>query len=161
MKKFFKWLGIIVVGVIVLSFVFGGNDDSAKTAAGNDQSADSTEAVEQALPISDLDFFTIRNDAEKMTDAQWAKYAEDVTGKRVHWKGYIENIEEGGKVWLDMDSPTEVISVQDVYLNVPEEDALKYNKDQAIEFEATIDRIDKILGSMSIDFEDLKIISVK
>ena len=117
------------------------------------------EVVKEVLPITDLDFFEVRKNLESMTEAQWKNYIMDVEGKRIHWTGYVDEVEDNGEIWIDMDAPDE-LSVQDMYISVPKEDALKYNKDAKIEFEGTIRDVGSILGSMSIQFKDIVVISV-
>jgi len=110
-------------------------------------------------PIEDVDFFAVRDKQKDMTDAQRKPYLEGLEGKRVEWTGYVEEVKDNGKIWVDMDPPEELLSVQDCYIYVPEEDALLYNKDQQVTWRGDIKRASVVLGSMSIDFEDVVIVS--
>lgn len=47
MKKFFKWLGIIIVGLIVISIAMGGDDEGATTTSSSSSSGSETKADEK------------------------------------------------------------------------------------------------------------------
>ena len=109
--------------------------------------------------ISDIDYFDIRENYEKMTEVQWKEYSNGLIGKVIKWTGYIDDIKEDGKVWIDMDPPEETLSLQDVYINIPKADILNYNKDQKITFQGIIEEISIILSKPIIDIIDIKIVN--
>ena len=152
------WFWIVVV--VVLIFAANGNKDnppaSGDTAA-KTQTQGVTKAAPEPLPISDVDFFKVREASKNMTDVQWKEYLNGVVGKRIQWTGYVDEVKEDGKVWIDMDPP-DALSVQDIYINVPKEDALKYNKDQKLTFQGTIKSVSKVLTALSIDLKDITIV---
>ena len=53
-----------------------------------------------------------------------------------------------------MDSPGQVVSVQDVTLSVSEGIALQLQKDQRVQVVGIIDSVSNILGSCQINLED-------
>jgi hypothetical protein len=72
---------------------------------------------------------------ENMTDLQWEEYRKQILGKRVHWTAMVYEVDEDGKITLDMGEP----SWAAIYLEgVPRETLLETNKGSTIEFEATL-----------------------
>ena len=107
-------------------------------------------------------FDEIRDNYKEMTEAQWKAYRETLDGLWVEWEGWVSNVDKGtilGKYTLlvDMDSPDDVFSVYDVSFSVPEEEALKYNKEQRVRFSGVIGNVGTFLGSMSIRLEDVSV----
>ena len=112
-------------------------------------------------PIAKLTFGEIRANKESMTDAQWDNYCKPLIGQRVQWTGWVDEAKDKGnhgELWIDMDSPDEVLSLQDLYFDVPKEDVLKYNKDQKVTFEGDINSISTFLTSLQIRMEDVLVI---
>jgi hypothetical protein len=105
----------------------------------------------------ELDFFVIRTNAKEMTEAQWKNYVPTVIGQRILWQGWVTEVDENGKMNIDMDPPGS-LSLYDVSLRIPKEDALKYNKDQPITFEGDIKSASyNSLFGMSINLTDTAI----
>jgi len=170
----------LIIGIVVVLFLCivgalasGGGDEGDKTAvssSGNEQGSTAGEKPSATpkpsptpKPIADLDFFEIRDQNSKLTEAQWEAYIKPLIGQRVRWTGYVTEVEDKGSkgyLWLDMDPPGS-LSVQDLYLDIPKEDILKYNKDQKITFEGDLERIGTFLGSMQITFKDAVIVAAE
>jgi len=97
-----------------------------------------------------------------MTDIQFEEYAKSLKGKRVRWKGYVEDVTEkffgGYKVLVDMDSPNDPISVQDVTFDVSKEQAISLTKDDKIEFEGTISLVFSMLTSLQISLDKANVV---
>lgn len=104
----------------------------------------------------------IRSQMQAMTEAQWKQYAEELKGATaVNWTGWIEDVNQkalgGYELWVDMDSPDELLSVQDVQFDIPEDLALQLQKDQKVTFSGRIDSVMNILGSCSVTLEDVTV----
>lgn len=115
-----------------------------------------------ALEAQSTNFASIRASMEKMTDLQFKKLGEALKGKKVRWSGWVEEVKEkfwtdGYEVWIDMDSPDQTFSIQDVQFDVPEDIALKIEKDMRITFEGTVEYIQNVFGSCQIQLVDAKI----
>lgn len=78
--------------------------------------------------ISDLSFMEIRQNKQAMTDIQWEDYSKSLEEKRIQWTGYVEDVTKqifgGYKVLVDMDPPSDTLSVQDLYFPIPKEQLL-------------------------------------
>ena len=96
-----------------------------------------------------------------MTEAQIKQYARELKGKEVHWSGWVEDVNETMfgtyEVWVDMDAPDEMFSVQDVTFDVPADVALKLRRDQKINFTGSIDSALNVLESTQINLSDATI----
>ena len=94
----------------------------------------------------------------KMTEAQWKEYARGLKGASVSWSGWVEDVNEkffgGYELWVDMDAPDVIMSVQDVTFNIPDDLALKLRKDQRVTFTGTIKSVMNVLGSCSVILEN-------
>lgn len=106
-----------------------------------------------------ISFMDIRANMEKMTDLQFDKYVKPLKGKVIRWTGWIEQVKEkffgGYEVWIDMDSPEESFSVQDITFDVSEGIAEVLEKDGKYKFVGTIKSIHKILGSLQVNLVDV------
>lgn len=96
---------------------------------------------------------------DTMTDAQWDLYVKGLAGMSVDgWTGWVEDVRSktfgGYELWIDMDSPDELISVQDVSFDIPDSLALELNKDDKVNFSGTIYYAQYILGSLQISLEN-------
>ncbi|SLM28767.1 conserved exported hypothetical protein [Desulfamplus magnetovallimortis] len=110
-----------------------------------------------------ISFSEIRyNMNEGMTELQFKEYVKKLKGKRVKWSGWVEEVDEkflgGYKVLVDMDSPNQPISVQDITFEVSKEQALRLKKNEKITFEGTISSILNIMSSLQISLEEVKIV---
>lgn len=108
------------------------------------------------------DFNTIRNTMNGMTDVQWNEYSNTLIGRQVvNWHGWIEEVTTsvGGfpTVNIDMDPPSEMFSVQDVYFELPSDQAMKLFKDQEVVFSGRIDFLYNLIGSCQIQLVDASI----
>ena len=97
----------------------------------------------------------------KMTDVQFKQYAKSLEGQHVTWVGWVEEVKQkffgGYECWVDMDSPAEILSVQDVTFRVSDQIALQLIKDKRIQFAGTIKSILYVLGSCQVSMEDVTI----
>jgi DNA-directed RNA polymerase subunit RPC12/RpoP len=114
--------------------------------------------------ISDIKFFTIRTNMEKMTEAQFKEYKKTIEGSRIKWTGWIEEVEEKNsdnyKLYVDMDSPDTLLSIQDVYIdNIPKDIALKLQKDNRVTFIGDISSVHNILSACQVSLENVELIN--
>jgi len=120
------------------------------------------EIQEKKEVISTLSFREIRKNLKNMTDVQFEEYAKSLKGKRVRWKGYVEDVKEkffgGYKVLVDMDSPSDPISVQDIIFDVSKEQAISLTKDDKIKFEGTISSVLSILTSLQVSLDKANVV---
>lgn len=77
----------------------------------------------------------ISDQVAAMTEAQWKEYLPTLSGLRIEdWTGWVVDVDKslGGDymLWVDMDSPDDIFSTQDVYIPVSDDAALEFNKDQ-------------------------------
>lgn len=119
-------------------------------------------AGDGAQAVADLSFREIRRSKENMTDIQWEEFSESLKGKRVRWNGYVEDVSKkmfgGYEVLVDMDPPSEQLSVQDVNFSIPKEQAASLKKDSPISFEGVISSVMSILGSIQVSLKDAKVL---
>jgi len=94
-----------------------------------------------------------------MTEAQWKAYLPTLKGMLVeNWTGWVEevNVVGGGyELWVDMDSPDTLFSVQDIYFPVPNDIALELQKGEQVTFSGRIKSVTEFLGSVSLHLEDV------
>ncbi len=151
MKKILGILGALVllcacIGV-VMSFGNTGGESRTATPASTPEPAPS--------------YATIRAQMEGMTEAQFKQYARSLKGKQVHWTGWVEDVNEtlfgNYEVWVDMDAPDELLSVQDVTFDVPADVALSLRLNQKITFTGIIDSALNVLESTQITLSEVTI----
>lgn len=96
------------------------------------------------------------------TEARFKAYARSVEGSWIRWQGWVEDVNEkllgGYEVWIDMDSPEEMLSVQDITFDIPDSLALALEKNQQIVFEGQISSLRNFLGSLSVGLDSAQII---
>ncbi len=113
--------------------------------------------------VSKLSYYSMRQKMASMTEAQWKDYARSINGQRVQWTGWVEDVNEkffgGYELWVDMDSPDELLSLQDVTFDIPADLALKLRKDTRVTFSGTIGSALDVLGSCSVNLEDATVIN--
>ncbi len=103
--------------------------------------------------LLDVSYFDIKSKVNDLTNAQWNNYAKKIIGKKVKWSGHVENVKKHAwsdkyKVWIDMDSVYDKLSVQDVYLNnIEKKVAMNLNKNEIINF---IGRIENITTTLKV-----------
>ena len=77
-----------------------------------------------------------------------------------NWVGWVVDVDQSHgdeyKIWVDMDAPGTVLSVQDVYLyGISKEDAATVNKGAQITFSGTITNTVEFLGHVSLHLENV------
>jgi predicted nucleic acid-binding Zn ribbon protein len=117
-------------------------------------------ATATAKTVSDVDFYGIREQFEDMTDAQKRTLSRSINGKRVEWQGWIDDVQESGRIFVDMDPPETFLSVFDVTFAIPRSDVLEYSLGQQIVFQGDIESITELLG-FTVRLDDAEIISVR
>ena len=103
-------------------------------------------------------FEEIRNTMTGMTDAQWDVYAKSLKDTTVSsWTGWVDEVKKktfgGYELLLDMDAP-DSISVFDIMMDVPDDLALKLQKDSKVTFSGRIESASNIIGSLNINLAD-------
>jgi biopolymer transport protein ExbD len=113
--------------------------------------------------IADINFSDIDDNYENMTDVQFKKYGEGLVGKKVIWSGYVVDVKkqmlsDNYQVYIDMDSPDDFMSVQEVYLkNITEEEAINLRKKQLIKFKGRIKQVADIMTAQ-ITLEEVELL---
>lgn len=156
-----------IVGFFVLVAISGNEKDKLTSdTISNSKTHAINETAEKQKPnkeISNISFKSIRNKIEGMTEAQFNAYSKSITGKRIKWTGWVEDVNEkmfgGYELWIDMDSPSEMVSIQDITFNIPEKLAMKLTKNKRVIFEGDIESVIDLLGSCQISLENTKVIS--
>lgn len=159
-----KWIVTGLFGFFVLASAGHNNktmeQSKKQTSQANSVPTQSVKGAEKT--ISDISFFDVRNKMlNTMTDIQFEELAKSLKGKRVHWRGWVEDVSEkvfgGYEVWVDMDTPNNSLSVQDISFSVSREKALSLKKNQLIEFEGDIEQVMNIVGSLQVTLEKVVI----
>lgn len=152
-KLFVGFIALLAIGQIV------------SQSSEQSPTADVTTAAMLPTPPVDttLSFASIRHQMRSdLTEAQFKALARGLEGRRVRWRGWVEDVNEkalgGYELWIDMDSPSDAISVQDVTFDVPADLALSYRKDSRVSFEGTIDNIMNVLGSLQVELKDASVL---
>jgi len=154
MKKILGILGALALLCACVGIVmsFGDTSGGSRTTA---------PAAPASTPEPAPSYATIRAQMEGMTEAQFKQYARSLKGKRVQWTGWVEDVNEtlfgNYEVWVDMDAPDELFSVQDVTFDVPADVALSLRRDQKITFTGIIDSALNVLESTQITLSDVTI----
>jgi hypothetical protein len=121
-------------------------------------SCKSNEILPESVPLSSVTYEEIRNAMKSMTNAQFKAYVSTLEGKKIQWIGFVEDVKENYELWIDMDSPSVLLSVQDVTFKIPKALALSLRKDQKIEFEGIISSVFEVLGSCQVSLKSAKVI---
>ncbi len=90
-----------------------------------------------------LSYKEIEDTFNKMTDIQRESYLPTIIGKRVHWSGKIRDVKADGSVTLDM---KQSLFYSITLTALPKDVAARLNRDQTIEFDATITNAKQTLG---------------
>ncbi|MBN1981480.1 MAG: zinc ribbon domain-containing protein [Chitinivibrionales bacterium] len=112
----------------------------------------------QSEEVSRISFTTIRANTLDMTEAQFNIYTKSLVGTRVVWSGWVDDVDEkllgGYRLLVDMDGPSSPLRIKDVTIPIADTIATKFNKNERITFEATIDRISRSTSSCLIDLSN-------
>lgn len=107
-------------------------------------------------------FGTFQDNYDSMTDAQWESFASSIEGTYVNnWEGIDDDVEKGEildgytvEVRMDEDS-----SRSPVYIDVPDDLALSFNREQRVRFSGRIRNASNTF-SLSIPIEDTHVIVI-
>jgi hypothetical protein len=165
-KKGSGWLRtllIVAVGLVgfcvFLAIVGELLPDTGPTAGSEDEVSAPTQEPTPIPTItpSSLTMGEIENNRGKLTEAQWEDYAKSLVGVRVHWTGSVDQVTKDGTIYLDAGQG----AFRSVYLDGISQDVWKtLNKDQVIEFEATISRVTTFLG-LSVWLDNPIVVSIR
>ena len=116
-------------------------------------SSDSNAIRQEAPPFSTIALY-----CSKYTDAKWNAYEKSLVGKKVtNRSGTVVDVNEkvfgGYEIWIDMDDPSNSLSIQDVYYPCSQEEAFKFNKGDRIEFSGVIESVVDLLGYPQITLQ--------
>ncbi len=166
--RFSKDLPVIFTGVIdSVSNIIGSCQIRLDNASISPETIQSLQAeFENPFTEDSLDiaaFEAAREAIVGMTEAQFKQMASQLEGKNiVSWSGWVENVNVktfgGYEVWIDMDSPDSLLSVQDVTFDVPEQLALSLSKDNPINFSGEIESVSNVLGSLQIRLKNAAVL---
>jgi hypothetical protein len=135
------------------------NSGSSNSGSSNSGSSNSGSSSSTSDEREEADSYsTIEANCAKMTDAKWNVYAPTLVGKKVtDWSGTVTEVNEtlfgDYELWIDMDDPDVLLSVQDVYMPCSQETAFKFDKGDSITFSGVIESVSDLLGSVSITLE--------
>jgi len=117
---------------------------------------------EVSKAVESISFADIKYNMTNMTELQFKEYVKSLEGKTIRWNGWVEEVEEklfgGYRVLIDMDSPSDIASVQDITFEVPKEQAISLKKDEMITFEGKISSILNILTSLQVSLDNARIV---
>ena len=100
-----------------------------------------------------LTFGDIVSSRDTMTDIQWKAYEATIIGKRILWNCTVRDVTEDGQVIVES-SPVPLM--WSIYLEgLPKDVVLGLNKGKALRVEATIKRIDGIMGFTYVRLSDV------
>lgn len=114
------------------------------------------------IPIAPS-YEAIGRNVANMTEAQWKPYLKSLKGHQVvDWVGWVVDVDvklSGQYVlWVDMDSPEAMFSVQDVYFPVSDTTAMVLRKGQKISFSGRIESVSEFMGSVSVWLQDATVV---
>jgi len=117
---------------------------------------------EVSKAVESISFADIKYNMNHMTELQFKEYVKSLEGKTIRWNGWVEEVEEklfgGYRVLIDMDSPSDIASVQDITFEVSKEQAVSLKKDEMITFEGKISSILNILTSLQVSLDNARIV---
>ena len=164
-KKSRKGCLIAVVALVLLAVVIGvlsqgsGSETPQKADSAGGPVATATQGPTPTPLTPAPPYAEIRSKVESMTEAQWKAYLPTLEGMLVeNWTGWITEVNvTGGKyeLWVDMDSPDDPFSVQDIYFPIPEDRALELQIDEKVTFSGRIKSVSELLGSVTLHLEDV------
>mgnify|MGYP003996816293 CR=1 FL=1 len=154
-KMYKKHIWSTLALLLMIALAVGSTDSgTSNSGSSNSGSSSSTSDEREEAPS----YSTIENNCAKMTDAKWNVYAPTLVGKKVtDWSGTVTEVNEtllgDYELWIDMDDPDVLLSVQDVYMPCSQETAFKFDKGDSITFSGVIESVSDLLGSVSIKLE--------
>lgn len=123
---------------------------------------DSYDLLPFTLESPDSYYNLIRNKSSSLSELQRKDHFKKIEGQAVVWVGWIEEVKEkflgGYEVWIDMDSPEEVASIQEVYFNTDKETAYGLNKDHVACFVGTIESVTTVFTKLQVHLENVHVI---
>lgn len=151
--------GLLLIILIVLYFVAQAGDGNSRSATiARTARQPTTPAVDTTLSHASIR----RQMRDDLTEAQFKALARGIEGRRIRWRGWVEDVNEkalgGYELLVDMDSPTEIFSVQDVTFDIPQNLALSLRKDARITFEGTIRSVLNVMGSLQVGLVDATVV---
>lgn len=154
------WAVVLILIVAPLYWGMNHTDDMRAFARRlGETSAQHSPSANPGLALPAPAYEEIRLTVQSMTEAQWKQYLGGLRGYyAVNWTGWVVDVDRklsGDYVlWVDMDAPGAMFSVQDVYIPVPDRLALALHKDQEVVFSGMIRSANNILGSLAINLEN-------
>jgi hypothetical protein len=164
------WIIVVVlligIGILGLCCIFPmiGGILSGISQDSNEPSSVSTRQITvkppTAIPTitaSPLTMGEIEQNYKTLTDLQWEDYKKSLIGLRIHWVASVSEVSDDGTVYLEAGQG----SFHSVFLEGVLGDTVKtLNKDQVIEFDATIRDVNTFL-SLAIWLNNPVIISIR
>lgn len=170
-------VGIAAVVVIVLFAVLssmnnayrGGQGSYSNVSVSSPGSAYSgqplpTKSVTIPKAVSNLQYTTIRDNMQLMTEAQFSLYIDSIRGTRIRWTGWIDDVKRKStdkfEASIDMDNP-KTLSIPEIWFFVPESLVSKLSTDCQVTFEGEIKDASDLLSACSVILQDPVIVSYK
>ena len=139
-----------------------GNHLAAKTAIMRAEAALNME-IGDRLREGAIPFDVFRAALAELSDAQFKRWASDLTGKEVSWRGWIMEVEKKWygeyEIQVDMDQPGEPPQLHDVSIWVGSEKGdfvLALSKGDSISFQGKITNITKVSGRLVVVIKQVK-----
>jgi hypothetical protein len=145
----------LVCFVCVLCWALSTATPSYKAASTAMAAAHQTEAARPTNTPSPITYADIQHSYDTLTDVQWESYEKGLRGTRIRWAAEVTEVKGDLTTYLDLGQG----AFSRCYLNgLSREEAASLSKGDIIEFEATIARVDRILG-MSVYLNEPVIMS--
>ena len=146
-----KYIVLFVLVIALITLACGSESNVSN-------SVKSTKIPTSTVTFLDKSYRDIRNEYDKLTDLQKEDYLNSLKKTRVQWSCQIDDVRKNGTIYLNCNSKF----LDTAYLEGLSTDILKQlNKDQIITFDATINSINTVFGTLSIWLEDPNIISIQ
>lgn len=151
-------IGAVAVIVLCIAVFSTSSPDDSSPSVDTSSVDDEPKPTATIAPLAPS-YEEISDEVASMTEAQWKEYLPTLSGLRVEsWTGWVVDVDEslGGdyELWVDMDSPDDIFSTQDVYIPVTDDAALEFNKGQQVTFSGIIDRASEFLGDVIIHIKE-------
>ena len=147
---------LLCVLIVILPSPSGGPGETASRVTRTPTAVPTPKPTATPKPLLDLTPAELRQKWDELTEVQQKDYAKSLVGKRVQWTGSVFQVGEGGRMTVDLESGATFKSIM-ARIRIPQEDALKYNKEQQITFQGDISKIDTFL-LFTVNFENVVII---